>query len=335
MSKPSGDNGTRNRCPALANPVSVYFVPESETMNVDCTYTCSGKPEVKWFHDDANIAIDERRKIKTRGGKTQLRVKNPTPKDAGVYSLELTDKDSGAVAKKRFRVRVKTGRPKDAPLYVHPPSECWLDGNNLALRFNIRTPHNVKIEWKKDGELLNTFGRFEKTLKDCGGNEYLVQMIIPQPGEDDTGVYQCSIWNHAGRITTVFNIEGKTAKNAPVFLEPLRVREKLENGVHSTVFKVVFKGKDENPRVTWFNPKNQQVEDSPRTKIILAPGPEPGSFAATLEIRDYTPQDNGVFYCQIRNRTGKDTAVAEFLLNLELPEETAAVQSNENVVEKS
>lgn len=135
MSKLNIDNSNQNRCPSLSNPPILYFIPETETMSIDCTYTCAGKPEVKWFRDGVNIVMDERRKMKTRGGKTQLRVKNPTPKDSGVYSLELVDKDSGTTTKKQFRVKVKTGRAKDAPLYVHPPSKPVLDGKFYGRKF--------------------------------------------------------------------------------------------------------------------------------------------------------------------------------------------------------
>ncbi|KAE9552018.1 hypothetical protein FO519_004781 [Halicephalobus sp. NKZ332] len=317
-------NGENSNCPKFVSLPSFHLSPESELLNIDICFTCNGKHEIVWKHEEEIIASNGRRTIKTKGQNSQVHsqvsIDKPTIKDSGIYSVEVLDKDSGLSARKRFKLNLKAERSKEQPLYMVPPSEFWLDGSKLGLRFNVRSAHSLNVNWTKDDEEIEASEKFEKVLKNLGNNEHLVQLIISQPGENETGNYSCIVKNEFGQLKTIFKVEGKISKNAPLFLKKPKVYEKIEDDQHFTVFKVVFKGRDENPRITWFNPRNQVIENSERYKITLKPSKEEGSWVTTLELTEYESRDNGVFCCHVRNRTGKDSALAEFLFNVEIPE---------------
>jgi len=317
-------NGEHSNCPKFLSPPSFHLSPEPEPLTIDIYFTCNGKHEVVWRYEGEEIASSGRRTIKTKGQNSQIHsqvsIDRPTVKDSGIYSVQVLDKDSGLSSEKSFKLNLKAEKSKEQPLYMVPPSEFWLDGSKLGLRFNVRSAHPLTVNWTKDDEEIEESEKFEKVLKNLGNNEHLVQLIISQPGEDETGSYSCVVKNEFGQLKTIFKVEGKISKNAPLFVKKPKVYEKVENDQHFTVFEVVFKGRDENPRITWFNPRNQVIENSDRYKITLNPGKEEGSFVTTLELTNYETRDNGVFCCHVRNRTGKDSALAEFVFNVEIPE---------------
>uniref|UniRef100_A0AC34FME5 Ig-like domain-containing protein n=1 Tax=Panagrolaimus sp. ES5 TaxID=591445 RepID=A0AC34FME5_9BILA len=310
--------------PSFIGKPTIRLLKDLKSMILETTFQPQNNNpfEVKWIFDGNEIVDDQKYKTRVKNGNATLKIKSPTSNDSGKYICLLTAKN-GSV-KQNIQVEVLKDRSKLAPIFIDEPSENWIEeksgGKKLVLKFSIQSgTTKAFFNWTKDDQPLKSSNRILMRSKEESDGRYSASLEIKDPDNDEVGEYLCTVKNDFGQLQAIFNLEGEVSGNAPQFTrKPLIIEKKEEkSGEHVTVFDVAFRTTDD-PTVTWFDPKNNILSTNDRMKIYLEKDESAENmYTAILELKNYQETDNGIFLCQIQNKTTKEIALAEIFLNIE------------------
>uniref|UniRef100_A0A914Z4F2 Ig-like domain-containing protein n=1 Tax=Panagrolaimus superbus TaxID=310955 RepID=A0A914Z4F2_9BILA len=309
--------------PIFTKKPSIRLLKDLKSMILETSFLPQNNSvEVKWIFDGNQIVDDQKYKTRVKYGDATLKIKSPTANDSGKYICVLTAKN-GSV-KQHIQVEVLKDRSKNAPIFVEEPTENWIEEKSgekkLILKFSIQSgTTNAYFHWTKDDQPLKSSNRISMKSKEESDGKYSASLEIKDPDSDEVGEYLCTVKNDFGQLQAIFNLEGEVSPKAPEFTrKPLIIEKKEEeSGEHVTVFDVAFRTIDD-PIVTWFDPKNNVLSTDERMKIYLEKDESAENmYTAILELKNYQESDNGIFLCQIQNKTTKEISLAEIFLNIE------------------
>ena len=303
--------------PTFNGRPSIRYLSEFKLLILETTFSPSNITDVKWLFDNRKLIENEKYKLRAQNGNAMLKIKNPNLDDSGNYVVIIGGKHGNV--KQNIQVNIRSERSKDAPVFIDEPSENWIDeetGKKLILKLNIRSATKPSFKWAKDDQELEMDHRIQVKTKEDSAGVYSVCLQIKDLDIADLGEYICTGRNDFGQLQAIFKLHGEIPKNAPEFPQKPLIVEKEIDGKHTTVFDVAFRTNDE-PLVTWYDPKNNLLSNNNRMKLYLRKDElQNNLYTAIFQLRDYKSTDNGIFTCRIQNKTTKEMAVAEIFLNI-------------------
>lgn len=128
-------------------------------------------------------------------------------------------------------------------------------------------------------------------------------------------------------MTATFSVKFEVPQGAPTFTRKPQILQKTsQSGDPAIFFDIGFQAED-NPEVTWLNPKNKKIKESSRIKFTLNTDGGSSTYTAQLELKNYKAKDSGTYTCNIKNNAGE--ANVELTLNIEGPNEDGADDGSE------
>lgn len=298
------------------------------TMYLSCKVDGNPQPDVVWLHDENEIEIHSAKRHKLMHDGT-LVIENAQESDQGVYECmarNVLGEAKSRKAKMKRQVRVGPGfrsrvaestdfnnilqgsRTHFAPgslqsnrvtslrkpwFTLVPRDQTLTKGSLLTLQCQARGEPAPTIEWTRNDQPITDHFR---TLFSPEVNN---RMTISDVQTSDSGTYQCTATNRAGRVTASARI---TILEPPAIIEA-PVDQILEAG-EDAVFYCQVEG-DPTPTVTWFR-KGRVI--TPGGRISITNG------GSRVVIRNVAKDDQTTYLCRAQNAAGTMDAGADLLI---------------------
>lgn len=299
------------------------------SLELECFLEASPQPEIKWFYDTTQLSQGGRFsfRLDNKGGDNYsavLQIKELADSDAGAYRCAIVNPYGKGNA--NFNLKL-TGF--SSPTFIEKPQiSSREDGRVMIMEFKAKSILKPQFVWQKGDEIIAESDRIKIVLREVGNNEYYSALEILEPKkEKDAGQFVCTAKNESGKLTATFSVKFEVPQGAPTFTRKPQILQKTsQSGDPAIFFDIGFQAED-NPEVTWLNPKNKKIKESSRIKFNLAPDGGSSSYTAQLELKNYKAKDSGTYTCNIKNNAGE--ANVELTLNIEGPHEDGGEDGSE------
>ncbi|XP_075689566.1 hemicentin-1 [Rhinoderma darwinii] len=171
--------------PSIKDGPTLVTTLKNKPATLDCIATGIPSPRISWRKDGTILHGNRERYFISGSGSLYFPLTDIT--DSGHYVCLATNAAGSSQWKTEFLVY-------DPPSIMHgPKNNTAVVNKQTTLSCDVTGTPKPKVEWKKNGHLLNT---------DINQNIYrllsLGSLIIISPTIDDTGTYVCSAVNDAG-----------------------------------------------------------------------------------------------------------------------------------------
>ncbi|EDO49557.1 predicted protein, partial [Nematostella vectensis] len=183
-------------------PLEEEELPVSAETEVEMTAQVTGKPQpsVEWFKDDVPVSPDEHITITEEDGTYSLVIKEPTKKDEGTYTVEVSNE--AGLGRRTFDVSVDDTRktiPKDAvkPKFIEDGSFVPFqstDEGDVRLTVKVTGKPEPEVTWTKDGKPVDKLPNVELDHQE---DRYI--LTIREASPDDSGSYRCTLTSDVGK----------------------------------------------------------------------------------------------------------------------------------------
>ncbi|XP_069729285.1 hemicentin-2 [Phaenicophaeus curvirostris] len=265
------------------------------TIRLKCEATGHPLPVMSWLWNDVPIVAGSRHQL-LEGG-TVLQVTAVEGGDAGSYTC-VAENPAGA-AEKHFALTAQ-----EAPWIVGANSES-VDGivnGSISLACGIQSRHAEKIDWYKDGHIL----QLSEEATFTPGSQVLQ---LPRLQLSSSGTYTCVALSEAGREEKSFIL----TVHGPPAIEDLQ-QETLHADVGSPLVLTCQVSGVPAPSVTWLK-DGKPLESSPEQGLV--------SGAGQLQLSPLQPFHQGRYTC-LAPGSGVKTR-KDFMVLVRVPPRIASV----------
>uniref|UniRef100_A0A914ZQD0 Titin n=1 Tax=Parascaris univalens TaxID=6257 RepID=A0A914ZQD0_PARUN len=294
----------------------VMFVDESEAFEIHSVYEGRPEPNVKWYHNGAEIVEANNVAVTfgEGGGDSALVVSNcKAGVHDGIYSCHIENEAGHAVEEIAVKISPKkkvveaveevTVIKKEAAgapeVLKHLVNESTLAGQQFVIACRVAANPKGRAAWFKDDERIVGCGRFEIQTQDAG----IYRLVCHNANASDSGTYRCVVSNAIGIVQSSCEVSvlDRTLQSAPVFEEPLKDQTALSGA--NVVLKCRVVGNPE-PQAIWMK-DGERLSTSRRVKLSFA---ENGWCSLTVANCDSA--DTGLYLCSAHNSLGVECTQA-------------------------
>ncbi|CAO4386081.1 unnamed protein product [Caenorhabditis nigoni] len=287
-----------------------YF---DESLELECFVDANPTPQVKWYHDNKEIANSGRFSVdlSMTGNDSYsviLTIKNLVNTDAGAYICAIVNPHGKANA--NFTVELAGF---SLPIFVEKPhisSRNDVDVRVMVMEFRAKSILEPTFVWQKlvgggAEEIIAGSDRIKAVKKLEAGNVYYSALEINEPtGDKDAGHYICTVENESGTLTATFTPMFELPEGHPLFTRQPQLLQQTTSGGERAICLDVGYSAGINTQVTWISPKSEKMKESSRIKFKTNDEGN-GNFTVQLELTKYTVKDSGTYTCLIKNDAGE------------------------------
>ena len=189
--------------PEVGGDLESLEVASGETAELRALIYCTKPSDVSWFFNETKIeASDNNYEMGAEGEEYYLLVHDCSASDIGEYRLDVQNSSGKATTDCLLDVL-----PAEAPPVVMVIPECkgimeLYDGEELRLEFDFESDSNVSVEWMKNGKKVNPLDNWEIFADDL-----LAYLVIQNVGTKDSGKYNATVTNSAGKVEVPFEVQ--------------------------------------------------------------------------------------------------------------------------------
>lgn len=278
--------------PKFTKSPSSATVGEGEQFKLDISFEGNPVPTVKWFKDGSEITPTSAIRIESKSGKeSSLVIDNASVKDAGVYSVTITNESGQQTAVANVAV-------KSLPKFTRglKSVECKEDE---TVEFTVKIDGNVNnVRFLKDGQEVKENDR----IKITPGSDGEYKLTINSANSGDVGKYTCVATNENGCQESKANL---TIVSKPKFKRSLGDTE-ARIGDRDVDLTVEVTGSP-SADVTWlFNGKPISDSSVSASFEVVKSGDK-----SSLKIKEITAECEGVYSCIASNNCGSEETSAK------------------------
>jgi len=199
---------------------------------ISCRCVGNPEPNVSWSFGGNKILDGLRhRVIKTKEDRidyaVKLEISKVNKRDEGEYKILASNKagEGHATVTLRFDGNTATDKPQipdgKAPRFPKKP-EIRQEGDKLLMECVLEANPEPEVAWYKGSNFIHEHGRLSMYKKICGGDQYVVSVVIKDPTPDDGGQWRCNAFNPFGDSNANISLNFKVTRKpiAPVFRKP-------------------------------------------------------------------------------------------------------------------
>ncbi|XP_047102337.1 muscle M-line assembly protein unc-89-like isoform X2 [Schistocerca piceifrons] len=279
----------------------------------ECRLVGDPKPTITWYHGKKMIKEAGRYKMSLVQDQklyylARLEISSVETEDGGEYKAVAKNKLGEGTAS--INLNFEGGdKPKipdgKAPRFPKKPT-IRQEGEVLVMECILEANPVPEITWYQGSKIISDSNRVRMSRKATGKDTYLLTLEISGPTKEDGGNYRCNAFNNFGESNAniALNFQGGDEGGfAPSFIEKPRIIPN-ETGTLITM-RCKCKAKPK-PQVTWYR-GTTVIKESSKIKIRTV-DKEEDTYELTLEIKDPTGPDGGIYRCHVKNEFGESNA---------------------------
>ncbi|KAM9801671.1 roundabout homolog 2 [Neosynchiropus ocellatus] len=274
--------------PVLVRRPVNQVVMEEETVDFLCEVHGDPAPTVRWRREDGELP---RGRFEIRNGNS-LRLFRVKEHDEGTYTCTSENSVGKTEASAMLQVHVP---PQIA---TKPRDQIATQGRSVTFQCGTTGNPPPAIFWQKEGSQMLLFpgqppsqsGRYSVSMSG--------ELTIADVHPEDSGFYICQAISVAGSVLTkaLLEVEGGPSGRIPPIIRQGPANQTVSPGTTVQLHCRVIGGP--SIRISWEKDGERLQESRPRLTLV-----ENG----TLEIKDVTDSDSGMYTCVVSSATGESS----------------------------
>ncbi|XP_067613922.1 twitchin isoform X10 [Eurosta solidaginis] len=187
--------------PKIVSHLESRFVKDGETVTLACRIIGANHFDVIWLHNNKEIKPSKDFRYNNEANIYKLQIAEIFPEDAGTYTCEAFNDAGESFSTCTINVVVPGEEPK-RPVFTKFPTSVTVPEGESCLFVCETQEEPLKIEWFKDGNLINEHSKKYSFTKD--GNRYT--FAINKCSLEDVGQYQAKAIEKQTETFSAFSI---------------------------------------------------------------------------------------------------------------------------------
>lgn len=291
------------RAPRVTS-LKAQTIKNKSTLIVSSSYTGIPEPEIKWFKNGKEVALDDDVTITNEEGTSTLAIRNVDRKRAGKYEIVATNE----VGESRASGSVMVS-DDSAPEELVPPHfieslkpRTVLADEVVILETSVESYPESSFQWFfNQTQIIQT-----ETQRIHSQNNRSVLYIDRFITEND-GIYTCRAENVAGSVTSSATMKLVEAEDqlverneylSPRFIQKLKPIQLMDGEPMKLTCRVIG---NPTPKISWFHNKHLLTPNKGTVMI------QDGNGFCELDLPEVFVEDAGIYSCKAINKFGKST----------------------------